>query len=69
MSPEHRVRVRAELSAPIVKKFHAWLEDVAPKVLPQSLLGKAVRYTLGQWPKLIRFLEHGVTVRARHIAR
>lgn len=59
ISPEHRVRVRAELSAPIITKFHAWLEALAPKVLPQSLLGKAVRYTLGQWPKLLRFLEHG----------
>jgi transposase len=59
ISSEHRVRVRAELSAPIVTKFHAWLEALAPKVLPQSLLGKAVHYTLGQWPKLIRFLEHG----------
>jgi Transposase IS66 family len=32
---------------------------LSPKVLPQSLLGKAVHYTLGQWPKLIRFLEYG----------
>jgi hypothetical protein len=28
-------------------------------VLPQCLLGKAVHYTLGQWPKLVRFLEYG----------
>lgn len=48
ISPEHRVRVRAELSAPIIAKLHAWLEELAPKVLPQSLLGKAARYTLGQ---------------------
>jgi transposase len=59
ITAEHRARVRAELSAPIVTKFHAWCEALAPKVLPQSLLGKAVHYTLGQWPKLITFLEHG----------
>jgi transposase len=59
ITPEHRVRVRAELSAPIVAKFHAWLEALAPQVLPQSLLGKAVLYTLGQWRKLIVFLAHG----------
>jgi transposase len=53
ITPGHRVRVRAELSAPIIIRFHAWLEALAPKVLPQSLLGKAVHYTLGQWPKLI----------------
>jgi transposase len=59
ISPEHRARVRAELSAPIMAKFHAWCEALAPQVLPQSLLGKAVHYTLGQWPKLTTFLTHG----------
>ena len=29
---------------------------LARQVLPQSLLGKAVDYTLGQWPKLTTFL-------------
>lgn len=56
---EHRVRVRTQLSAPIMAKFHTWCEALAPQVLPQSLLGKAVRYTLGQWPKLTTFLTHG----------
>jgi transposase len=59
ITPEHRVRVRAELSAPIVARFHSWLEALAPQVLPQSLLGKAVHYTLGQWRKLVVFLGHG----------
>lgn len=59
ITPEHRVRVRAELSAPIVARFHAWCEALAPQVLPQSLLGKAVHYALGQWRKLSVFLEHG----------
>ena len=59
ITPEHRVQVRSELSAPIIEQFHAWLEALEPKVLPQSLLGKAVRYALGQWPKLTAFLTHG----------
>jgi transposase IS66 family protein len=29
VSVEHRIRVRAELSAPIVAKFHVWLEALA----------------------------------------
>ena len=56
--PEERLRVRAEQSASVMHQFHAWLEVLAPKVLPQSLLGKAVHYTLGQWPKLSVFLTH-----------
>jgi hypothetical protein len=58
-SCEERLRVRTEHSAPIIAKFHAWLEALAPQVLPQSLLGKAVHYALGQWPKLTVFLKHG----------
>ena len=56
---EHRLGVRAARSAPVVEQFHAWLNALAPQVLPQSLLGKAVHYTLGQWPKLTTFLKHG----------
>jgi transposase len=59
ITPEHRVTVRMQLSAPIMTRFHAWLEALAPQVLPQSLLGKAVHYTLGQWSKLNTFLTHG----------
>ena len=42
-----------------MRDFHAWLEALAPQVLPESRLGKAVYYTLGQWPKLSVFLTHG----------
>jgi transposase len=59
ISAEHRLRVRAELSASIIVRFNAWLTALAPQVLPQSLLGKAVHYTLGQWSKLTTFLAHG----------
>jgi transposase len=58
-TPHQRLQIRAEHSAPVVEKFHAWLEAIAPQVLPQSLLGKAVYYTLGQWTKLTKFLQHG----------
>lgn len=59
VSVEDRVRVRSQMSAPIMTKFHEWLMALANEVLPEGLLGKAVRYTLGQWPKLIQFLTHG----------
>lgn len=59
VTAEDRLRVRAQLSAPIVTKFHEWLQALAAEVLPQGLLGKAVRYALGQWPKLTKFLSYG----------
>jgi transposase len=43
----------------ILKKFHGWLTTHAPKVPPQSVLGKAFSYTLNQWPKLQVYLEDG----------
>ncbi len=52
------VRVtRQRDSAPIIAELRTWLEAIASQVLPQSALGKAVHYALGQWPKLTVFLE------------
>ena len=59
LTAEERVELRQRRSAPIMERFHTWLETLAPKVLPESRLGKAVHYTLGQWPKLTVFLAHG----------
>jgi hypothetical protein len=59
ISAEHRVQVCIELSAPIMARFHVWLEALAPQVLPQSLLGIAVHNTLGRCPKLTTLLTHG----------
>jgi transposase len=58
-SAPQRLEVRQRQAAPVMARFHAWLEDLAPRVLPESRLGKAVHYTLAQWPKLNVFLSHG----------
>jgi transposase len=60
LTPEQHLEVRRARSAPIMQQFNAWLEALAPQVLPESRLGKAVYYTLGQWPKLTQFLKHGI---------
>ena len=60
LAPEERLTVRTQRAGPIMACFNHWLHDTAPHVLPQSALGKAVHYTLGQWPKLARFLNDGV---------
>ncbi len=58
-SNEERLAVRRKRSAAIVQELRAWLDGMIAAVLPQSPLGKAVRYTLEQWNKLIVFLDHG----------
>jgi transposase len=59
LTAEHRVEVRRRRSAPIMERFRAWLEALSSQVLPESRLGKAVHYSLGQWPKLTVFLTQG----------
>lgn len=55
-APEFVERRRAKVE-PELSSFKAWLEKKSLTVVPSSLLGQAVRYTLGQWEKLIRYLD------------
>ncbi len=41
------------------KQHRQWLDSVLPTVVPGSALGKAIAYTDGQWPKLVRYLQDG----------
>ena len=45
----------------VIERFQRALERLAPRYLPQSLLGQAISYARNQWPLLVRFLEHGET--------
>ncbi len=56
--PQEFVSWRKEQVAPVLEKFHAWLERKQAQVPPTLLLGQAVGYALGQWPKILRYLEH-----------
>jgi hypothetical protein len=52
------LKIRQEKSAPIAAAFKKWLDEVGPGIPPESALGKAIGYTLSQWEKLVRYLEH-----------
>ncbi|MGX5851822.1 IS66 family transposase [Mesorhizobium sp. PL10] len=52
-------RFRQQHSVPILHALKAWLDEIAPKVLPDSKLGDAVSYTLNQWGYLTRYTEDG----------
>ena len=51
--------VRAAQSAMILRRIRAALLRIRPRYLPQSALGKAISYTLDQWPALEAFLRDG----------
>ena len=59
--PNLRAAVRAHQSRPIVERFKKALVRLkaSGRYLPQSLLGQAIDYTLGQWPTLEIFLNDG----------
>jgi hypothetical protein len=54
-----RHALREERSRPIFKQLHDWLEAEAPKVLPKSPIGEAIRYALNHWAALERPLDEG----------
>ena len=54
-----RAAVRASHSRMIVERLQRVLVRVQPRGLPQSLLGQAISYALGQWPTLTVYLEDG----------
>ena len=59
LNPADRLALRQTKSAPLVKEFKEWLDVEVLKVLPRSPMGEAIRYALGQWIALGRFLEDG----------
>ena len=59
LSIDKRLDSRLEKSKPLLDEFFAWLNEQSVKVLSQSKLGKAISYTLNQWPYLINYLLDG----------
>jgi transposase len=57
--PEQMRTLRQKKSKPIIEDFYKWLGKKSLHVVPKSLLGIAVNYTLKQWPRLIKYLDHG----------
>jgi transposase len=59
MNAEQRAALRRKYSDEWVKEIREQCEKLVFRALPQGALGKAVSYTLNQWPKLERCLEYG----------
>ncbi len=57
--PADRVAVRAAESRPRVDAMHAWLKVQLDRMSGRSQLAEAIRYALGRWEQLSRFLSDG----------
>jgi len=58
LSEDQLLCLRQEKAKPIFDDFFKWLSKKSLQVVPKSLLGKAVNYTLNQWKRLLVYLDH-----------
>lgn len=57
LSNRQRLNARKTQSLPILNEFKRWLDDGSKSALPQSLMGKAIHYALGQWDYIANYLD------------
>jgi transposase len=57
--PDARRQVRQEQSKPLVDALRAWLDLQLARLPGRSRLAEAIRYALGRWTALDRFLDDG----------
>ena len=68
LDADRLVALRQSEAKPLLDKFRKWLEKKSLHVVPKSLLGKAVSYTLDQWPRLVSYLEIGCATPDNNLA-
>ncbi len=59
LTPGERGRLRQQHSRPVLARIEALLQSHLHNVAPSSLLGKALHYLAGQWPKLVCYVDNG----------
>jgi transposase len=57
INEEGFVSGRRERAGPVLEALHEWLLSQQGKAPDSSKIGEAIRYTLLQWPKLVRYLD------------
>lgn len=58
LSGDALLAFRQQHAKPILDDFFKWLSKKSLQVVPKSLLGIAINYTLKQWTRLIVYLDH-----------
>jgi transposase len=58
-SSEHKKQVRQLKAKPILTEFKMWLKRQLKELLPESLLVKAINYTLNFWNELELYCDYG----------
>lgn len=56
---EQRYELRQKESVAILQALHSWFKENIIHVLPKSLIGEAIAYSLGRWEKLMLYTSDG----------
>lgn len=59
LDDDERKAYRVKHSLPKLEALHEWLTENKPKIDKDSKTYKAISYALNQWPKMVRYCEHG----------
>ncbi|MFK7856356.1 MAG: IS66 family transposase [Granulosicoccus sp.] len=59
LDDDERKAYRIKHSLPKLNQLHEWLIENEPKLDKDSKTYKAISYALNQWPKMVRYCEHG----------
>jgi transposase len=57
--PDERLALRNTRARPLLQSLHHWFETTLAAVARKSEIAAAIRYALGRWRALLRYLEDG----------
>ena len=59
--PDERLAIRNTRARPLLESLHHWFETTLAAVSRKSEIAAAIRYALGRWRALLRYLEDGTS--------
>ena len=68
LKEEEFVLKRRQEAIPVLKKFIKWMKEKEKVVVPESLAGKAISYTLNEYVKLVRYLKYAYITPDNNVA-
>lgn len=68
LGPEALLERRKTKAVPVLTEFKAWLNAVVETTPPQSLLGKAISYSLNQWHRVSAYADHALVAPDNNVA-
>jgi len=68
LSPAEILKMRTEKALPILEKIYETIVNAKDSVPPKSLLGRAISYALGQWNRIMIYLQNAAVTPDNNIA-